>query len=238
MPTQIEKLKAHASHLLDLFIGLRERYSILHPMLFDPKIAGLHGAGSRAHGFQTLRLSLFFSCAQDIAKLSLDRDDRTPSIRRLANALDNVTLEAELREQFAVWVLPDFEAETDPEILEALKRIELREQAERRASFNEILARVKQGAADLAADPALEGFLTIRDKVSAHSEVHLVAEKYQRIDIGQLGLKWADMKRVIDLMQATIADLGLLIRNTAFAWDSLEEQLTRSSVEFWRPHPA
>ena len=64
MPTQIKKLEAHASHLLDAFIRLRERYSLLDPMLFDPDVPKARGSGIQARGFLTLRHSLFLSCAQ------------------------------------------------------------------------------------------------------------------------------------------------------------------------------
>ncbi|MGM9481963.1 hypothetical protein ACS5PN_12325 [Roseateles sp. NT4] len=234
MPTQIEKLEAHTSHLLDAFLGLKERYALLHPMLFDADVVKHHGSEKRARGFKTLRHSLFLSCAQDIAKLSLDKDDRTPSIRRLVGALQDEHLQAELRERFAIWVVPSVEEEADPEIREALRRMELREQAERRAQFDEILASANAKFLALESDAALLGFLTIRDRVSAHTEVHLVADKYQFVDIGQLGIKWADLKRIVDLMQSLVEELGMLIRNAGFAWESLESQLARASAGFWQ----
>ena len=83
MPPQAEKLKAHASHLLDAFIRLRERYSLLDPMLCDPDVPKLRGSSASARGFLTLRHSLFLTCAQDIAKLTLDSDKRTPCIKGL-----------------------------------------------------------------------------------------------------------------------------------------------------------
>lgn len=233
MPTRIEKLQAHASHLLDAFISLQERYAMLHPMLFDQTVVTQYGSSSRAQGFQTLRHSLFLSCAQDIAKLCLDNDDRTPSLRRLESALQQPEVRSELKEAFVIWVLPSIETEPDPEVREALRRMELREQAERREQFEEILARTQQAWKELEDDPALKAFHTIRDKVSAHTEVHLVADKYKFVDIGELGIKWGDLKRVIDSMQAIVEDIGLLIRNAGFAWDSLETQLSKASKGFW-----
>lgn len=211
---------------------------MLHPMLFDVDVVRNHGTGIRARGFLTLRHSLFLSCAQDIAKLSLDRDERTPSIRRLVSSIGDLTLQAELRERFAVWILPNVEEEADPEIREALRRIELREQNERRMQFDEILTSTNANAAALEADPALKGFLTIRNKVSAHTEVHLVADKYQPVDISELGIKWSDLWRIIELMQELVEDIGLLIRNSGFAWESLDVQLSKASAQFWAPSAA
>ena len=233
MPTQAEKLEAHASHLLDSFIRLRERYSLLDPMLFDRDVPKLRGSGSQARGFLTLRHSLFLSCAQDIAKLTLDSDTRTPSIKGLMASLEGDHVCKVLREKFAIWVTPSIEVEADPEIIEALNRMEIRERAERGVQFDELLARARRNWTALSQESFLIGFLTIRDKVAAHTEVLLVADKYQFVDIGTLGIKWSDMRCAIESMQAIIEDLGLVIRNAGFAWDMLDEQLTKAGNAFW-----
>lgn len=233
MPSQAEKLEAHASHLLDAFIRLRECYAMLEPMLFDPEVPKQRGSGAQARGFLTLRHSLFLSCAQDIAKLALDSDKRTPSIKNLMAALEDIDLCYVLRDKYAAWVIPSIETETDPEIIAALENIEHREQAARRDQFDEILAKAKRNWAALEVEPYLTGFLTIRDKVSAHTEVHLVADKYQFVDIGTLGIKWSDMRRAIESMQSLVEYLGLVIRNAGFAWEMLDEQLVKASNAFW-----
>lgn len=233
MPSQSEKLEAHASHLLDAFIQLRERYAMLEPMLFDPDVPQQRGSGAQARGFLTLRHSLFLSCAQDIAKLALDADKRTPSIKNLMTSLEDPHLCKVLREKYAMWEIPSVETETDPEIIAALERMELREQAERQAQFDEILSRAKRNWAALEVESYLFGFLAIRDKVSAHTEVRLVADKYQFVDIGTLGIKWSDMRRAIETMQSLVEDLGLVIRNAGFAWEMLDGQLAKASKAFW-----
>ena len=80
MPTQIERLEGLASHLLDGFLALRERYALLEPMLFDSNVTANRGSGKQARGFSTLRHSLFLACVQDIAKLTTDADPKTPSV--------------------------------------------------------------------------------------------------------------------------------------------------------------
>ena len=235
MPSQVEKLQAHASHLLDAFLALRERYAMLDPMLFHEQVPLGRGSGRQARGVKTLRNSLFLSCVQDVAKLSMDDDKRTPSLRRLVSALDDQTLVAELREQFAGLSAPLIEMETDPEIIEALHRMGLREVAERRTQFDEILDRTRKDWVELSSSSFMSGFLTIRDKVTAHTEVQLVADKYQFVDIGALGTKWSDLRRAIGMMQSLVESLGLLIRNAGFAWEMLDEQLSRASHAFWLP---
>ena len=79
----------------------------------------------------------------------------------------------------------------------------------------------------------MEGFATVRDKVSAHTEIRCVADKYQLVDIGALGIKWGDLLLTIDAMQQMVELVGLIIRNAGFAWESLENQLSAAAGAFW-----
>lgn len=236
MPSQVEKLEAHASHLLDAFIGLREKYALLEPMLFDPDTVAARGSRHQARGFQILKNTLFLSCVQDIAKLSLDGDKRTPSIRNLVAGLDDDQIRQELEDRYAIWVVPSAEQEEDPDIVAALKRMEERERLERREQFREHYAELQDGWKSLSESPSMEAFLTVRDKVSAHTEVRFVADKYQLVDIGKLGIKWGDVRRNMETMQRLVELLGPIVRNAGFAWDSLDAQLSKASTGFWN-HP-
>jgi hypothetical protein len=233
MPSQIEKLEAHAGHLLDAFIGLREKYAMLEPMLFDPDTNKNRGSREQARGFKILRNSLFLSCAQDIAKLTLDADRRTPSIRNLVAALDDAALLTELEDRYAIWVLPSVEEETDPDIAVALSRMEEQERAERRERFREHVVELREVWAELSTAPSMTGFLTVRDKVSAHTELRFTADKYQLVDIGALGIKWRDLRTSIGLMQRLVELIGLIVRNAGFAWDALDHELSKAAKGFW-----
>lgn len=233
MPTQIERLEAHAAHLLDAFIQLRERYALLEPMLFSEKVTKERGSDIQARGFRILKHSLFLSCSQDIAKLTLDDDDRTPSLANLVRALTDEVIRNELRERFAVWKIPSIEVETEPEIVEALRRIELREEAERQDQFDRLYCEATALWAEISTSKVVKGFRTVRDKVSAHTEIRFVADKYQFVDIGKLGIKWGDLRATIDRMQRLVELMGHLVRNAGFAWDMLDEQLSRASKGFW-----
>ena len=233
MPSQIEKLEAHASHLLDAFIGLRERYAMLDPMLFDAEVPKRRGSGSQARGFKILRHTLFLSCAQDIAKLTMDKDEKTPSLRNLVEALESDALRQELREKFALWVVPSIEAETYPEIIAALRRMEGREQAERRVQFDDLYNEATSLWTQLSTGSAVQGFLTIRNSISAHTEVRFVADKYQFVDMGTLGIRRDDLKNTIKMMQRLVELVGFIVRDAGFAWDMLDEQLAKASSGFW-----
>ena len=139
----------------------------------------------------------------------------------------------ELREQFAVWKIPTMEDETEPEILEALRRIELREGVERREQFDKLYCEATALWEDLSTNGAVKAFRTVRDKVSAHTEVRLVVDKYQFVDIGTLGIKWGDLRSTIQRMQRLVELIGMLVRRSGFAWDMLDEQLSMASEGFW-----
>jgi hypothetical protein len=232
MPTQIEKLEAFAGHLLDAFILLRERYAIMAPMLFDKDVIAHHGAKDRSRGFTILLNSLFLSCAQDIAKLSLDQDERAPSIHNLVRALTDEKLRAEFRTRYANWALSPVAGE-DPEVVAALHKMQVDEHSERAAHFDKLYGELMELWAQLSAASEMIAFKKIRDKVSAHTEIRLSADKYQPVDVSKLGLKWGDLRTTVDVMQRIVELLGLLIRNAGFAWEMLDEQLDSASDSYW-----
>lgn len=210
---------------------------MLEPLLFDKAVSDKWGAGHAARGFNVLRHSLFIACAQDIAKISHDSDERTPCISRIVEWLKPEEVIAELREQYAVWKLPAIGDSNDPEVLEALRRIELKEEAGRRAQFDILLCELNESWASLSTSPELASFKKIRNKISAHTEIRHVADKYVCQDISSLGLKWGDLKRVIGQLQRQVECIGLLVRNAGFAWESLDHQLSSASESFWGSSP-
>jgi hypothetical protein len=233
MPSQIEKLEAHTSHLLDGFLILRERYAMLDPMLFDQEVIRSRGSQGQARGFRLLRNSLFLACAEDISKLSLDSDARTPSIKKIVSVLDDVSLRDELRERYAIRRIPVGEEESDPDIMAALKHMEQTDEAKRRQQFDDYYNRLTDMWNALSGSRALKAFQTVRDKVTAHTEVQFVNGEYKSVDIGALGLKWKDLKETIATMQELIKLLNDLIRNASFAWELLDQQLSKASAGFW-----
>lgn len=233
MSGQIKQLKAHAEHLLDAFLILRETYAILEPMIFDEKVCHLRGNGKQSRGFLILRNSLYLSCVQDIAKLTLDSDQRSPSIINLVSALKLSNLRDELREEYSNWLVPEYDMETDPAIIKALQKMKVREQQDRRDDFDRLYEEIEERWVLLSECRSMGSFLTIRDKISVHKEVHLVADKYQFVDIETFGLVWDDLRYAICQMQRLVEILQLLIRNSGMAWDLEEERFTTLGKDFW-----
>jgi hypothetical protein len=237
MTSRTSKVEAIASHVLDGYLLLREKVALLEPMLFDPSVVNARGKGFSGRGFNTLKHSLFLGCVQDIANLCLDGDSRAPSILNVARALRDEPIRRGLRNKFADWGAPLADPETDPLILEALKRIELREQSERQAQFDDLYQEFQVLWTEISESPVLNAFRHIRDKVSAHTEIRQVADTYAAVDLSTLGIKWGDIGGTARKIQRLVELCGLLVRNTGFAWDALEVQLKRTASGFWLGEP-
>lgn len=235
MPTQVEKIRAHAGHLLDAFLQLRQRYALLHPMLFLEDVPKTRGSGKQQRGFIALRFSLFLSCTQDIANLSFDEDHRTPSIKNLLSKLDDQLLCLELRENYSQRHNLSVESETDPLVVGALNEINKREEIERLVQFDQTLIETRSLWHEFKGSPYLKAIQTIRDKVAAHTEIQFVSGNYQLVDISSLGLKWSEIQTVINKMQHLVENLGLLIRGASFAWKHFDKQIAQASIDFWLP---
>lgn len=233
MSIELEKLKAHSEHLLDGFLGLRERYAMLEPMLFNKSVVEKKGQGPMGRGFLAIKNNLFLYCSQDIAKLSLDMYDTSPSIKRIVKKLQDKAILTTLEEEFSVWYVDPPAGETDLTVLELLRRMDEKECLERRSEFRNLVASLNENWHHLETKPALESFKKIRNKVSAHLDVNLVGGKFQPMDIASLGVKWKDIGETIGDMQLIIDQIGLVVRGASFAWDSLDKNLHKAASGFW-----
>lgn len=234
MDPQIGKLQALAGHSLDGMIYLRERYAILEPMLADKSVRQNFGSGKKNRGFEVLRYSLLLACIQDIVKITVDTDPRAPSVHNILKAISDKRVASKLRVDFAEWNFPiPAEYADDREILSALKRMDEREESERRQQFDVLYADLLSKWANFQASPALQSFRTVRDKVSAHTEIRYVADKYQPVQIGELGITLTDLRTAVDDLQEIVELIGMVVRNAAFAWDMLSEQLSQASRDLW-----
>jgi hypothetical protein len=232
-PLQINKLVAHSSHLLTTFIQLRERYALLHPMLFDERVAKQYGSWKQARGYAILKASLFLSCCQDIAKLTTDNFDKTPSISKLMGALQDPIVRSQLRKKYCDG-RSVYAHEKDPELEEVYKLMALQDDERNRAEFDGKYAHAAKLWEEFVQSPVLKSFRHIRDKVTAHTELQLVDGEYVPVDISKLGIKWGNLQTTIATMQQLVEMLGQLIRDAGFAWQSLDEMLAKAGNDFWQ----
>jgi hypothetical protein len=236
-PTQREKTQAHAEHVLDAFIALSATYAMLEPLLFDANVIERWSGKKRRFGFNQIRHSLLYACVLSIAKIALDNDKRTPSITNLVRDLDNPPLVSELRERYAAGnlVLPEDE---DPEVVKVLHRMAKREEAQRRVQFDSLLEELRKGWAELSESAALTSCGAMRDKLIAHSEMVLHYEsRYRPFDLSMLGLRYGDLRLVIEALQRLVDLLSVLFRGSNFAFDEMDQQFTAGRDQFWKAEP-
>jgi hypothetical protein len=229
---QIKKLKGHTEHILDLFIGLEEKYKFIEPMLFHKSVLRNYGSGLKSRGFNVIKYSIFFSCIQDVVNLTLDDDKRTPSLKKVVNTLNDPSLRDIFRLEFSEWNIPIPKGQSK-EILDALKRMEKRETEKRAKDFDRTYNQMKRNWNRLISLKSLEGFKVVRDKYTAHKEIHLEDGTYKSFDVGSLELKWKDLDKVVNMIRLVIRDINLLIRNSSFDYDGFEKNLSLSVISFW-----
>jgi len=231
-PSRRDKLVAHAERLLDELIGLRAKYAMLRPLLFDRNTVAAWTAGKRGYGLSIIRSTLVESCVLEIAKIALDKDDRTPSLLSLGAALADPTLVADLREVYAVWNLVPTEGE-DPDVIAILHASEKREQEIRGKQFDSLVAELRDRWAKLHASSALGSFGKMRDKIIAHNELQFDGTKYVPLDVAGLGLKYQDFDLVLAELDALVNLVSLVFRGANFDFKGHDEQLAKAREGFW-----
>lgn len=167
------KVQGHASALLDLYLRLAEKNALLQKLVFDHSLVTKLSGKRSQHGVATLQHTLYLSCAQDIAKITFDRGRRAPSLGNIVRTLKDGKTKKQLERNFAVWEEPDYRSYSDPAIVEALKRIDLRVSEERIEQFMQLFKELKTLSTSIFACPTFKAFKTVRDKITAHTEIKL-----------------------------------------------------------------
>lgn len=228
MKEKINKLEGHIEGLLDCFIALKIKYSFLHPMLFEENVCKIFGAGNKAYGYETIKYALFYDCIQDIVKLSFDKDTRTPSLNNIIESLNkNATIRL-LKNNFSE---PTYIKNLEQE---DLARIQSNEKSIKEKTFETNVKTLLNKWEDYNSEAYVQGFKTIRNKLKAHLELKLVDGEYKQIDVSNQNLKWDDPSRAITAIQEIISILNILIRNSHYAFEMLDDQLKDKVKEFWK----
>lgn len=235
VPMALNELAGRARYLVDALLALKQTYAMLHPTLFDIDVVERYGTGPRMDGFNIIRRVLFLSCAQDIVKLSWDGHDDAPSVKRLMGELQDTNLRSSLREEFATRRVLSNEEQTGPVALFALSEDEMREQTARRQRFEQKYSEAVLLWKQLSGSSALFKFRTIRNKLSAHTELACGGFEYQRVvEIEKLKLRFEDWQDTILLIQEIVERILALVCKVEFRLDGIwERELSETSLWFW-----
>jgi len=232
MEERLEKLISYSEHLLDAFLGLFQKTIVFLPMVENSQVQSQYTVGPKAEGFMVLRFALFSSCAQDVIKLTIDNDKRTPSVTNIMTILMDERIRHELRKRYSVWTLP---RESGSQINEEdLVNFERKEQSRLAGEFDQTFSDLKKAWDDFNAQPWITGLRILRDKNTAHLEIRKTEEGYKPVAIESLDLKWGDLGEAVRRLEELVLKVNLIARQAGFAIESAKTQFDRTSKEFWR----
>lgn len=225
----IAKLETEVESLLGLLVRAYGQFLFLRPMMVNEKLIERISLQEKGVGFRQLLDWLYWGFIQEIVKICLDPDDRTPSIRKLRKALeDESTLQA-LKEKYSRRSPPKIEG-LDQGVIQQLQK---QDESELRSEFDETYRRFRNRSAELISSHALAGYKTIRDKLIAHNELCKSDEGYSFFDIKVLNLKYGQERQVLEAAKNVFNDLDALVRNACFSWTDFLQQETRDVCKFW-----
>ncbi|MBX9848696.1 MAG: hypothetical protein K2X64_05340 [Rhodocyclaceae bacterium] len=230
---RIAKLRGHSEHLLDAFLGLSEKYALLHPMLFDADVVKTYGTGPKSRGFQRIKTTLFLSCSLELATLAFDSYEGSVSLASIINALGEAKLLSRLRSDYVDAITPHICEEMSTFELECLELLNQAEAEARAREFDLAYERLLHVWSGISKSTTFGNLQTIRNKVAAHTHLYLEGNKYKPLDISKLGVKWQEIEPAISELQEAVENVGIVVRGASFAWDSLHKNLERTVHGFW-----
>ena len=230
---QVQKARAHAEHLLDAFLTLRERFYYADLALFDPSVAARHSVLGKSRGLRRVGVDLYFYCIQDVAKIAFDVSRSVPSVANLIKTARSPFVQDKLKHAFSkrTSCLPQ---DSDEETKKLWLKLD-EEEAERRGrEFDANLSGLFSNWERFQSDKRALGYQSIRDKLTAHSELSRREDgEYAPFDLGKLGLSWADLGVVLEDLGGLVLALNVLFRNADFIMSEFEAACIKDAKKFW-----
>lgn len=193
----IKKKKGHLNHITLAFHGLKEKYHLLEPMLFDKKLAQKHNN----HGFVVIRQSLFFSCVIDIVNI-VKKGNKNPSIQEISDIFDSKEIMKTLHDDIVYF-----------EAFKGIKRLE----EQQSVAFQKNVKITSELVKKFLELDKYKSSLSIRDKRIAHLELKEKHGEYELLDISTLGLQWGDLKEIIYKLEIIIVNLNIILTGVNIA---------------------
>ena len=214
---------------MDLLISAYAQFLFLRPMLVHNDLIARIRTEGKSAGFEKLCKLLYWSFIQELVKLCEDKDERTPTVRKLMEKIKDPAVNKILEDKFSCHVMPQIEGEDE----ETRKRHQQEDEKKWREKFRKDFDRLQNNTEKLLDSNALSGFKKIRDSRIAHNELRKTANGYKFFDIATLELKFGQERELLELLKKVVIYLNLVVRNAGFSWESFLEPETRDVCKFW-----
>ena len=228
----ITKLEGHVDHLFTGYLNAVAEYRLVAPMLYDKATTEHFGRGDRAPGYLAIRYALYRHVVQECWKLACDTDKRSPSIVNIIASLRQPGVREILRDRYSHRRIPIADG-VDADTRQILERMEEANDGKRAAEFDALWRHVEDLWAIFLAAPFRKGIATLRDKVTAHTELRLIDGKYERVDLTDT-VKFGDERLFLEGIKDIVTNLILLVRQSSFDWAQFDEYASRSAKAYWK----
>jgi hypothetical protein len=234
MTDLIRKAEGQADHLLNGYIGAVADARIFYPMTSDKEVIRRFGGGARGAGYMALLVGMYRSVVHEAWKITCDTDPSAPSVVNIMKTLEQPGVHGFLRKRYSERVIPIAET-ADPTTRVILEEMERSEIDERVAEFDRTWKNLQKNWGEFSTDPIYRGIDVLRKKALAHTEIRLVAGRYERLT-PKGKMKFGDERKYLERLRPIIDDIGSLVRQTAFTWDTLDKNSAKNAAAFWAPH--
>lgn len=232
MREQLQKLQGHITNLLNSFVQLRDRYALLHPMLVDERISARYRGSRQERGYAVLLSTLFLDCCHDLANICFDEHDKTASIRNLIIAFNDINLRRYIYKQHSSARLMTEICGAEDWVAAVYNKSAATDAMEHAALFEKRFHEFTVEWTAFENSPTHKNIKTIRDKITAHTELRRVNGQYRAVEITEQSFEWEHLKPTIETIQTFVTKLTGLIMDADIAWESFD-RVINSTGHFW-----
>ena len=235
MKERSEKSRDYAKAVMDIYLSLIPKMSLLKPLMFDAELAKRLSGPLLPLGRQTLITTLYVDAALTAAGLAFDRDSRTASVYNMMQALNDTALQDYLKSRFesSGLTLFDFSSLDEAQAARLRDRLHQEERAGRADLFEEQYEELLRRHDALTSAAFSDRLRKLRDKVAAHKEMMLDQGTRRLVTVEELGVLVGDLGNLVRDLEPIILLIILLVRLESYSLDAFKKTADEIGQAFW-----
>ncbi|MCX8789130.1 AbiU2 domain-containing protein [Vibrio parahaemolyticus] len=235
MEHRVKKVRAYSTAMISRLIIADRKLALLNPLLNDSDLIHKWDHSYGGHGLELMRITMYLDIVRELAAISFDRGNTSPSIFNILELISSKPLLEALKRNYCKPTTITWVNDVDPESRafweERHKERDLGDKSQR---FDEHYHKAKKLFSELKGKALHHKIRNVRNKLVAHYEMRQDGTEPRLADPKDFNLKWGDVESYFEELKPIIVELVLLISNEAYALDLFREDHERISRDFWK----
>jgi hypothetical protein len=235
MKERIDKVAKYAIVMADRYLWARQKLAIME-LLVSGDIAQKVDDSYGAHAYETLSLTLAMDLIRDAFALTLDSDDRAPSLANVWKLMSAEDLRTALRDVAGQPVIPPMtfgDGFTKQQQVCISKSLEVENAETRCRDFDQAYSDAAIGVTQTLDSDLAKKISRARKKAIAHYDMRLGKSGPELFKLSDAGLTWGSSREFLDMLNPVLLDVVRLAAGRIYDVEGYDRRDRLYAADVW-----